>query len=57
MSLNDILQAAGVGLILILAIAWMIRRARRKDEGCGCGCEGCPVKKECNKPTIKYKRP
>lgn len=49
MTLNDILQATGVALVLLLAVIWIIRKIRRKDGDCGCGCEDCPVKKKCCK--------
>lgn len=48
MTLNDILQAAGVGLILLMAVIWIIRRSTRKNSDCGCGCAGCPIKEKCD---------
>lgn len=48
MTLNDILQATGVGLILLMAIVWIIRRATREKDVCGSGCEGCPIKGKCD---------
>lgn len=49
MNLNDLLQAIGVAAVLILTIVWIIRRIRRKDNGCDCGCDGCPIKDKCSK--------
>ena len=44
-TLNNILQTAGVAVIVVLAVAWLIRRAARKRKGnggsCCSGCEGC----------------
>ncbi len=50
MSLNDILQATGVAVCLILALWWIIRRFTRKGSDCASGCEDCPVKKHCSTP-------
>ncbi len=47
-SLNAIVQWALLVVVLVLAVAWVVRRvARKNDNGCGCGCEGCSMSHKC----------
>lgn len=45
MTLNDTLQAAGVAIVLICAVIWIVRRACRKKNDCGCA--DCPIREKC----------
>ena len=43
---NELAQWIAVGLILVIAIAWVVkrvrnRRNRRADRNCGGPCDGC----------------
>ncbi len=40
------LQWTVVGVIVLAAVIWTIRRSRRKDD-CSCGCGGCLLKDSC----------
>ena len=40
------LQWTVVGVIVLAAVIWTIRRSRRKDD-CSCGCGGCLLKDNC----------
>lgn len=50
MTTNDIIQYTVVAVVIILAVVWMIRRAKRKDcNSCGCGCSDCSIANKCDK--------
>ncbi|MDE5657227.1 MAG: FeoB-associated Cys-rich membrane protein [Muribaculaceae bacterium] len=36
-----------VGVIVVSAVVWAIRRSRSKDD-CSCGCGGCRLKDNCS---------
>lgn len=52
LDLNNVLQLAAVGVILVVCIIWIIRRLRRKssDNCCDSSCCCCSVKDACKKP-------
>lgn len=44
--MNETLQMVIVGIILVAAVAWSVRRLLRSGRGeCGCGCGGDASKK------------
>lgn len=43
------LQWIVVGVVLVAAVIWAIRRSRRKDD-CASGCGGCRLKDNCKLP-------
>lgn len=55
-SLSDIIQLIFAGIILLLCIAWIIRKIlRKKSDGgqCNCGCQDCSLSKNCNSSKKK----
>lgn len=39
-----------VGIVILAAVVWIIRRSRRGKDGCDCGCGGCRLKDNCGRP-------
>lgn len=54
-----IAQYLTIGVILIIAVAWIVKRIIRRRKGgagCGCGCDNCPSVCEDLRRRAKNKR-
>lgn len=53
MSTNDVLQLAGVAIVLVMCAVWCVNRIRRRNQRRDCNdsqttCSGCPLHDKCS---------
>lgn len=53
MSTNDVLQLAGVAIVLVMCAVWCVNRIRRRSQRRDCNdnqttCSGCPLHDKCS---------